>query len=134
MIDFEKCKKPDGSLDVPLFNELRCQERRDRKAKGELCQRDDCDRFIVWSKGYPQTCSDCQNLDKPAELHHPSNIRCPKCGHHWRAGDDDEYELYHEGTHQATCGECEHEFEVTTWVSYTFVSPPRAAEGSEEKE
>lgn len=128
MPNLDACKKDDGSTDWAQYNQLQREEMDERKAKGKICQRNGCNRFVMWSKGVPQTCEDCKRLDKPEELHHPSDVRCPKCGHHWRIGDGDDYEVYGEGTHDLTCPECETDFEVTTWVSHTFVSPARGTE------
>lgn len=129
----ELCKNPDGSTDWKKYNELQAEELQARKDKGEVCQRKRCNRFILWAKGQPQTCDDCKNLDKQDELHHPSDVRCPKCGYHWRIGEADDYERYGEGEHEVTCLECEFEFEITTWVSYTFVSPKRVTDVSDDQ-
>lgn len=131
MPDIENCRLPDGTFDHKKYDELQKQENVERKAKGELCQLPNCNRFIVWSKGYPQTCSDCKALDDPDELDHPSDIRCPKCGHHWSAWEEEGHELYADGEHDVNCPECDHEFEVVTSVSYNFASPERIKETPE---
>jgi Zn finger protein HypA/HybF involved in hydrogenase expression len=128
MAELDKCKNPDGTTDWEKYQGLQRQENAERKAKGELCQLPGCNRFIVWSKGHPQTCSECKSLDNPEELNHPSNIRCPKCGHHWSVWDGESYELHAEGDHEVTCPQCDHEFEVVTSISYDFQSPERIKE------
>lgn len=134
MPNLEECKKPDGSYDWTKYNALQEQERDVRKAKGELCREKGCNRFIMWSKGYPQTCSDCEALDAPEELHHPTDIRCPKCGYHWDIWDGEYYEIANEGEHEVECPECDHKFEVSTSVSYSFKSPERLKEPENDRE
>lgn len=134
MPKLEDCKNADGSTDWKKYNELQAEEMQARKDKGEICQRKGCNGFMLWPKGHPQTCDNCKNIDAPKELHHPGDVRCPKCGYHWRVGDGDDYEVYQEGTHDVTCPDCETEFEVTTWVSYTFVSPARHKEQEQSSE
>lgn len=128
MLDFEKCRLPDGAFDHKKYDELRKQENAERKAKGELCQLPGCNRFIVYSQGHPQICSDCKALDKPEELDHPSDIRCPKCGHHWSVWETDDHELYAEGEHDVKCDRCNHEFMIVTEITYSFESPERIKE------
>lgn len=123
MFSLEDCKRPDGSTDWTRYNELKKKEDEARIEKGELCRL--CRRYIVWAKGYPQSCAECKAIDNPGELHHDREVRCPKCGHHWGVGDGEDYELYAEDAHPVTCGECNYDFEVVTHVSYTFVSPER---------
>lgn len=134
MLDFEKCKKPDGTTDWEKYQELQRQENKERKAKGELCQLPDCNRLIIFSRGYPETCSECKSLDKPEELNHPSNIRCPKCGRNWSVWDGENYDLHAEGEHDVQCPECNHEFEVITYISYDFQSPERIKEPEDPEE
>lgn len=123
MPSLETYRKPDGSLDHAAYNDAVKRERIERQGKGELCSR--CERFIVYAKGYPQICGECKSLGEQGEIHHDSEVRCPKCGKSWEVGNGDDYELYGEGSHDVTCGSCDHEFEITTWVSYTFLSPER---------
>ena len=131
MPNLDDCKNPvDGSTDWDKYRELQAKEREERTAKGELCRL--CGHFIVFARGYPQICRDCENLDGEKELDHPSEVRCPACGSHWRVGDGDDYDLYQEGTHGVTCGDCDHEFEVETRVTYSFTSPERVKEEEEE--
>jgi len=132
MPSLEGCKNPDGSMNWEKYDELRKKEREEDRAKGKICRL--CGQFIIFERGYPDTCQDCKNLDKDREIQHPNSVRCPKCGHHWRVGDDDDYELYNEGTHDVTCVSCDHEFEVETHVSYSFTSPERVKEEESEEE
>lgn len=130
MASVDECKLPDGSTDWNKYQELQKEELEARKAKGEVCQRNGCNRHVMFSSGIPGTCSECLALDDPDELHHSGEIRCPKCGHHREIGDDGE--LYAEGTHEVTCSKCNFEFEIETWISFTFVSPERITESEEE--
>lgn len=132
MPNLDECKGPDGQTDWNKWNELREKERKEKKDKGEICHQ--CGRFILFAKGYPQTCDDCKAVDRPAELDHPSEVRCPKCGYHWRVGDGDDYDLYEDGTHEVSCPDCNFDFEVETSVTYSFRSPARTKEESDEKE
>lgn len=134
MIDFEACKKSDGTMDYQKYNEIRKQENEERKANGELCNMPDCNRFILWSKGYPQTCPECKSLDNPEELNHPSNVRCPKCGYHWSVFDSEDYDSLADGGHEVSCQDCGHEFEITTSISYDFKSPERMKEGEDKEQ
>lgn len=129
MVDFESCKKPDGTFDHQKYHEMQKQENEERKAKGELCRLPNCNRFIVWSKGYPQACPECKSLDNPDELNHDREIRCPKCGYHWSVFDSENYDLYAEGEHEVSCPDCNHKFEIITSISYDFQSPERIKEG-----
>lgn len=132
MTDFEKCRLPDGTFDHKKYDELRKQENAERKAKGELCQLPNCNRFIMWSSGLPQTCGACKSLDNPEELHHDDHIRCPKCGRHWNVFDGESYELQADGEHDVTCPDCNHEFEIVTTVRCSFQSPERMKEAEAE--
>lgn len=126
MPNLEDHKKPDGSFDSESWNKAYTQEREDRKQRGELCIA--CGALIIHSSGLPARCRDCRAIDEPGSLDHHAAVRCPKCGHHWKIMGSDDYELFHEGTHDVTCGECDHEFEVETSVTYSFRSPERQAE------
>lgn len=46
-------------------------------------------------------------------------IECPACNHRWLPAGDDCY-LYEEGTHEVACDRCDHEFHVTTRVTYRW--------------
>lgn len=131
MIDFDKLRKPDGSLDVEAYGAATAADRADRTAKGELCQERGCGRFIIWAKGYPQTCAPCKALDEPGALDHPGEIRCPKCGAHWSPSDSEDYDVYNDGDHEVTCSGCGHDFEIQTSVTYSFRSPERTKEAGE---
>lgn len=125
MPDLEQCKLPDGKTDWKKYQDLQRQELAERKAKGEICQLTDCNRFIIYAKGHPQTCSECRSLDNPEELNHDSEVRCPKCGYHWSVWEGEDSELFAEGDHEVTCHKCDHEFEIVTSISYDFQSPER---------
>ena len=77
----------------------------------------------------PQDCSDCRDIKaSDDEVTHDNYVRCPKCKHRWNPGDCDDYQFYAEGEHEAWCGECDHKFEISTHVKYTFTSPPLVKE------
>lgn len=55
------------------------------------------------------------------------------CGGDWNVFETDDYDLYSEGEHEVTCIDCNHEFEVSTTISYNFQSPKRLKEKEEEE-
>lgn len=126
MPDISAYKKKDGSFDAAAYNAAYREEREVRKQNGELCSR--CERFIIFAKAYPQTCDQCKSLQDPKEVSHDKEVRCPKCGHSWDPYEHEDYKVLNDGTHDVTCPDCEHDFEVRTWVSHTFVSPARIKE------
>lgn len=127
MADFVKMddhRKEDGKLNWATYEAA-------RKANGESCQR--CGQMIIWPKGYPSYCGSCQRIDKDGTaVHHESLLRCPKCRHQWEVYDSDEYGIYSDGQHDVSCPVCCHDFEITTYVSYSFESPELEAEEDEE--
>jgi hypothetical protein len=114
--DFTK----DGKTDWNAYHEAKINN-------GEVCFH--CGAPIVLSKGSRTLCSDCQYLHKPDELSHANLVRCPQCSKTFNPGDSDRHRLYEDGEHQICCDECDHEFEITTHVSHTFVSPPLLKQG-----
>jgi hypothetical protein len=127
MPDLTAFKKPDGTIDWDGYHAASEKETDARIERGEVCYR--CRRLTVIglpkAQGYRQKCYDCRMLEEPKELSHPYEVRCPKCGYHWKVGDSDDYELYEDGEHEVSCAECNTDFTVTTYVSYSFVSPAR---------
>lgn len=93
-------------------------------AAGQKCTC--CGDMIYPAKGHPSRCSSCEDLDADPEVRHDHLIRCPACGNHWKPQDTEDYKTAHEdGDHEVNCPECDHEFTVTTSVSYTYTSPAR---------
>ncbi len=90
--------------------------------EGKWCCK--CNAFLLFSHGFPERCADCQKIDKPDELRHDHFVRCPKCKSTWQPYEHEEYEVFEEGQHEICCQECDHSFEVETWIQYTFTSPP----------
>ena len=91
---------------------------------GEQCTQ--CGSYIFHMKppGHPCICPDCKLLDRDDdECDHSSRLRCPKCKHSWGVWDGDVCGIFEEGVNAVTCPSCDHDFEVTTSVSYTFTSP-----------
>ena len=79
----------------------------------------------------PQDCISCRDIKGSSdEVTHDIYVRCPQCQHRWNPGDCDDYILYEEGEHEAWCGECDHKFEVSTYVKHTFTSPALSQEGT----
>ena len=80
-------------------------------------------------------CFECSELDRDKDkVSHSNLIRCPKCKHQENVSEGDQYDLFGDGEHDVTCGECGHEYEISTWVSYTFKSPPLLAEEEKAEE
>jgi hypothetical protein len=113
MIDMDSFKGADGRYDWDAYHRAQVDA-------GEECRT--CGHFIVWGKGYASQCSDCESIQTDdGEVSHDSRIRCPKCRD--TSPIDDRYRLYEEGTHDVSCNECGHDYEVTTYVSRSFKSP-----------
>lgn len=70
----------------------------------------------------PGICPACRDLERPGELRHEHFLRCPACKHTWRP--DFETDVWQEDGGDIYCPECDHEFHVSTWITYTFTSPP----------
>jgi hypothetical protein len=122
MIDFKSFKKPGGNTDWTAY-------RGAQVAAGEVCQK--CHQHIFSFFGIPtagpRLCGECKALAEDAgEVNSSSYVRCPACGHQMGTNGFDG-ELHSDGTHDVSCGECDHDFEVTTNVSFSFESPARLA-------
>lgn len=126
MPEINDYKKADGSFDSTAYHAAYRAEHKARQDKGELCSQ--CGAFMLWPTGAPRRCGECKAMDLKEELRHSMELRCPACGHHWRPGDEDDYEVFQEGTHGVICSNCDHEFDVETAVSYSFTSPERISE------
>jgi len=154
MIQLDDYKKEDGSTDWWAYKAA-------QKANGEICR--ECGDYIFGLRdhGFPRLCVACKGmylsptlatilvmykmfvtstlapyrkLLEGGEASHETYVRCPKCRHQFNPGQSDYYELYSEGEHEVYCGMCDHEFEITTHVSFLFVSPPFVQESETEDE
>lgn len=94
-----------------------------QEANGERCI--ECKAFIALGRGYPVTCFDCREAEKPGELRHDISIRCPQCGHKENGYDKGDSRLCAGGEHEVECSACETKYTVTTSVSFSFHSPAR---------
>lgn len=109
----------DGKTDMRSYNAAQL-------ANGDRCS--ECGVYIMFPKGHRDKCRSCEKArTDDGELTHTEKIRCPKCRHMMNSEDVAEctdYRLYNgnEDT-KVTCLECDHEFEVVTHISYSFVSP-----------
>jgi len=123
----EDFKKPNGSTDWDAYTKAKV-------AAGEVCS--SCGEYIVsgaYPKG-PRTCGSCQQLIMCKDsVQHDHFIRCPKCGDYWdpMAEEDD---VFSDGQHAVCCNKCDHEFEVTTTVTYTFESPDLEKNDAEDED
>lgn len=132
---FKNFEKPDGSgVDWKAYSKAQLEN-------GEICTR--CRAYCLslglnGPSGYPDRCYDCKKMDvEKGEVTHGANVRCPKCSYQWNIISGDNYEYYADGLHDAQCRQCEYEFEITTYVSYSFKSPallPEEPEAEKTKE
>lgn len=114
---FEEFEDENGNVDWRAYD-------RDQVNKGKQCRT--CGAMILWSKGVPTQCSQCKSMtEQRDELSHDKFLRCPRCGYHWDPYESEDYEVLSDEIHVVTCMECNYDFEVTTYVSYSFTSPPR---------
>ncbi len=107
--------KVDGKVDWKAYRAAEI-------ANGYRCSK--CDAYIFRGCGYKQECSSCKDLLLPEEIRHEDIIRCPYCKHEEFVCHTECYELYEDGDHSFSCSNCEKEYEISTWVSYSFKSPP----------
>lgn len=90
---------------------------------------------LYCGRGYRDQCGACQSLDEDkGEVWHDDKVRCPKCRHLMGVHGSELYDLYEEGTHDTSCQSCGHDFEVTTRVSHSFMSPELIEEPEESTE
>lgn len=116
--------RPDGSVDWKALEAADISD-------GKRCR--ECKAYIVFSSGGPQLCGNCTEMLSGKEATHHDLVRCPKCGTTWRPADNENYDLFEDGTHDVCCQHCDHDFEVRTRVSYAFTSPERIKEEESEE-
>ena len=114
MINIDDHTKEDGSVDWNSYNQAKIDN-------GDACYR--CESVILFGEGFKRLCGNCNRLSLDGEIHHKKFVRCPSCRHSWNPSDSDDYQFFEEGEHELTCPICEHEFEISTQVSYNFTSP-----------
>jgi hypothetical protein len=115
LVKMDDFRKPDGNLDWTAYSKAEV-------ANGERC--DSCRSMLLHPTGRPRTCGSCRDLaEDDGEVSHDERVRCPACKHTWNPRDNEEYDLLEDGEHSTTCGECGHDFEVSTSISWTFQSP-----------
>lgn len=107
---------PNGTVDWQAYRKASIEN-------GEKCR--DCGAFIMSPSGHPSWCYDCNDArSNTGEINHNRMVRCPACRYMWAPGEHDDYELLSDEEHEVNCYECNHEFTITTNVSYSFDSPP----------
>lgn len=102
-----------------------------RVAKGEECSH--CGRYMYSFFGNvagPRTCNTCNTRTEPEPFESDRELRCPSCLEVWNPSDSEDHQVYEEGEHDVSCQDCEHDFIVSTVVSYDFTSP-EAVRGEE---
>lgn len=100
--------------------------RQARVRNGESCQK--CHTHLIFAKGHADTCRQCRLAEETDEIWHDRFVRCPKCGYMWDPSDGDDYDLMADGDHDVQCYECDHGFEISTTISFSFKSPERTRE------
>jgi len=119
-VNFKDYTDEDGSID---WDACRVAE----VANGQRCS--SCGTFILMPSGHSTTCSACTSLTHDKEhVYHEARVRCPKCGEVWNPWETEDFQLMQEGEHNVQCDQCDHEFEVSTSVTYSFQSPERTPE------
>ena len=59
------------------------------------------------------------------EITHHKLIRCPDCGKMMHPSEHELEEVYGDGEHDVVCVFCDADFQVSTYIWYTFKSPER---------
>lgn len=127
ILNLDDFRGPDGKIDWDAYH-------RAEVAIGDACRR--CGQSTILQRlrfdrdsepAGPRLCGQCQELGEAKEVLHDRLIRCPSCAHAWdpqkAAWDGDCQHVFTEGFHSVSCPKCEHDFEVSTLVSYQFRSP-----------
>ncbi len=120
-------ERPDGGLDFKSYYAAQVKQ-------GERCHQ--CRNYIGLGSGLERSCHQCQDINKPGDLRHDRYLRCPKCGHTWQVpGDDGDWcHVMEEGEHEVCCPSCDQNFEISTYVEYSFRSPPLGENEADESE
>lgn len=120
--------KVDGKVDWSAYRKAQIEN-------GEICRK--CLSHMTFSRGYSRLCPACKKLEEDdGEVWSDDYVRCPKCSTTWQPYESEQYELLGDGSHDVTCSNCDHDFTVSTSISWSFNSPPRVQEenGEEEEE
>lgn len=122
-IDQEAYRLPNGRYDYAAYDLARVQN-------GDFCS--SCLSWLVAPKGFPELCYDCKSMKEDLdEVSHDEYLRCPFCREEEEVCYMEDYSLYQDGPHEITCTNCGKEYEITTNVSYSFVSPAICKEESD---
>ena len=126
-VSMDDHRDADGNLDWDSYSKAEIEN-------GQKCWK--CGKPLIFPKGHQDWCYQCKSgAEKPKEeLMHDSLIRCPKCGLSFDPRNTEQYRLFEEGEHEVWCEHCDHTFEVSTLVIYSFTSPPMLDEPAEEPE
>lgn len=124
MTNIDDYKDLEGKIDWKAYHQAQVDA-------GEKCEK--CGAYILFGKGYRQTCVGCKELtDNTEEVTHSQFIRCPKCGRSENVYND-YCDICEEGEHAVCCPKCDYEFVITTHVTFTFDSPPMIQEEEQEE-
>jgi uncharacterized C2H2 Zn-finger protein len=125
MTNLSDFKLPDGGYDWDAYHKA-------QRANGDICFK--CGSYILYASGHLDMCNGCKDFgDDDGEVTHDSFIRCPKCRHSVSVSDSENYELYEDGEHAVSCTSCDHDFTVSTNISYTFTSPAMGDDGEDDE-
>ena len=120
MISISEFERGDGSIDWKAYKKAQVDE-------GTICRK--CNEYIVSINlfGHKITgsrlCGHCAALSEKEKLSHPVYIRCPKCENTWSPMDSYDHDVFSDGEHNVQCTECNHNFSISTSISFTFESP-----------
>lgn len=90
---------------------------------GERCRQCRAWIFHIYPPGHSMLCVECGQLELEGECSHRSRLRCPQCMHSWDVWEGDDSGIFEDGSFEVSCPSCDHDFEITTSVSYVFTSP-----------
>ncbi len=114
MVSMNDHRTPEGDVDWKSYKQAQIEN-------GEICSK--CFEYILFSSNYRTTCNKCKQLLEPPEITHHKFIRCPNCLNAFDPYETEWYEVLSDGEHEVSCSECNHDFEISTYVDYSFRSP-----------
>lgn len=127
MINIEDYKQSNGNIDWTTF-------RKAQVSAGEICSQ--CSKYlirIIDSSFGPALCGACKSLETtPGPVRHSTFIRCPKCRESFDPSPWEDSWAFQEGSHNINCPNCDHKFEITVEVQFSYESPKLVGENQDE--
>ena len=132
MISIKNFELEDGRTDWQAYHEAQRQA-------GETCMTCGSHIFRIWEKERVpglRECYDCKRCKEDKDAYeHDRFVRCPKCREMFDPWDQEIDQQFNDGDPvDMTCPACEHEFEATGQVRYSFESPAVIEEKEVEEE